>query len=74
MRAVALVVAVLTTMMGRPDAEAAEARVTDFAFSCETPEGRKLKPKFGNVQGVFYTDLPAQREQLRGRVARRVLQ
>ena len=42
-------------LTGWSGAEAAEARITDFAFMCETPEGRKLKPKFGDVDGVFYT-------------------
>ena len=30
---------------------------------CETPEGLKLKPMFGDIDGVFYTDLPAQRQR-----------
>ena len=53
----------LAMTAGWSGAYAAEARITDFAFGCETPDGRKLKPKFGDVEGVFYTDIPAQREQ-----------
>ena len=42
--------------------EAAEARTVSFGFACTTPEGKALWPKFGDIDGVFYTDLPAQRE------------
>ena len=68
----ALVAALLAAMTGWLGAEAAEARITDFAFSCETPEGRKLKPKLGDVGGVFYTDLPAQRQQCLEAVKRKI--
>ena len=59
MRVLVALAAVLATMTAWSGAEAAEARITRFVFGCETPEGRKLKPKFGNIGGVFYTDLPA---------------
>ena len=65
-------VAALAAMTGWSGAEAAQARITDFAFSCETPEGRKLKPKFGDVGGVFYTDIPAQRQQCVEAVERKI--
>ena len=65
-------VAALAAMTGWSGAEAAQARITDFAFSCETPEGRKLKPKFGDVEGVFYTDIPAQRQQCVEAVKRKI--
>ena len=68
---VALVVALVATS-GWSDAQAAEARITDFAFGCETPEGRKLKPKLGDVEGVFYTDIPAQRQQCVEAVKRKI--
>ena len=70
--ALAAVFATMTVWSGAEAAEAAEARITDFAFSCETPEGRKLKPKFGDVGGVFYTDLPAQRQQCLEAVKRKI--
>ena len=72
MRALVALAAVLATMMGWSDSEAAEARITSFVFGCETPEGRKRKPKFGNVDGVFYTNLPAQREQCLEAVKRKI--
>ena len=62
MRFLVVLVAALAMMTGWSGAKSAEARITDFAFSCETPEGRRLKPKFGDVEGVFYTDIPAQRQ------------
>lgn len=43
-------------------APAAEADIGDFRFECRTPDGKRLKPKFGDVDGVFYSDLPGQRD------------
>lgn len=37
--------------------------IRSFQFSCETPGGRVLKPKFGDIAGASYADLPAQRQQ-----------
>ena len=59
--ALALVLAV--TMVLYRSAEAAEARIESFAFVCETPGGQALKPRHGDVAGVVFADLPAQREQ-----------
>ena len=53
-------------------AEAAEARIDDFAFACTTPEGQTLKPKFGDIEGVFYSDIPAQREQCLEAIKRKI--
>ena len=43
-------------------APAAEARIEDFRFECRAPDGKRLKPKFGDVDGVFFTGLPGQRD------------
>ena len=43
-------------------ASAAEARIEDFRFECRAPDGKRLKPKFGDVDGVFFTGLPGQRD------------
>ena len=72
MRTLVVLVATVAMLAGWSGAEAAEARITDFAFSCETPEGRKLKPKFGDVEGVFYTDIPGQRQQCVEAVKRKI--
>lgn len=73
MRAFAAVAALAAlATVWRADAEAAEARIGGFAFECVTPEGKRLKPKFGDIDGVFYTDLPYQREQCLATVARKI--
>ena len=43
-------------------APAAEASIEDFRFECRAPDGKRLKPKFGDVDGVFFTGLPGQRD------------
>ena len=43
---------------------AAEADIEGFEFECRFSDGTVLKPKFGDIKGVFYTDLPAQRKQI----------
>ena len=40
-----------------------EVQLNDYEFGCETPDGYLLKPKFGDIDGVFFTDMPAQRPQ-----------
>ena len=72
MRALTALVASLAMLAGWTSAEAAEARITKFVFGCETPDGRKLKPKFGDVGEAFYTDLPAQRQQCLDAVQRKI--
>ena len=37
--------------------------IRSFRFACEMPDGRVLKPKFGDIAGASYADLPAQRQQ-----------
>ena len=69
----ALAAAVAIAMLaGWTGAEAAEARITKFVFGCETPDGRRLKPKFGDVGEAFYTDLPGQRQQCLDAVQRKI--
>ena len=43
-------------------AQSAEARIEDFRFECRTPDGKRLKPKLGDVEGAYFTDLPGQRD------------
>ena len=62
MRVLAASAMALTVMMAWSGAEAAEARIDGFPFGCETPDGEMLKPKFGDVDGIFFADLPAQRK------------
>ena len=64
MKAVASMVAMLAvTMAWTSSAEATEAHIESFEFSCVTPDGQTLKPKLGDIGGAFYTGLPEQREQ-----------
>lgn len=70
--AAAAAAALAVTMVWSTGAEAAEARIADFEFECTTPEGQTLKPKFGDVGGVFYTDLPGQREQCLQAIERKI--
>lgn len=73
MRTHVVLAAVLAMVLaGWSSAEAGEARIESFVFGCETPDGKKLKPKFGDVDGVFYTDLPGQREQCLDAVERKI--
>ena len=72
MRTLTALVASLAMLAGWTSAEAAEARITGFVFSCETPEGRKLKPKLGDIDEAFYTDLPAQRQQCLEAIDRKI--
>ena len=74
MRIIALsaAVAMIAGAAAEPAAEAAEARIETFVFGCESPDGRRLKPKFGDIEGAVYPDLPAQREQCLSAVGRRI--
>ena len=62
MRALAASLVALATTFAWSAANAVDVRIEGYPFGCETPEGQLLKPKFGDVEGVFYTDLPAQRK------------
>ncbi len=72
---VMLIVGALTfaTVAGSTAAEADEAWIDSFAFACTTPEGETLKPKFGDIDGIFYPDLPAQREQCLETIQRKIV-
>ena len=53
---------------------AAEARIEGFEFECRAPDGKRLKPKFGDVDGTFFTDLPNQREDCIATVDRAIVE
>lgn len=44
------------------NAGAVDVRIQGFPFSCQLPSGEKLKPKFGDVDGAFFTGLPETRK------------
>ena len=70
----AVLLGVLTSPAFFSGAMAAEANIGDFPFECRTPDGKRLKPKYGDIEGVFYTDVPAQREACRATVQRLIAQ
>ncbi len=44
------------------NARAVEVPIYGYAFSCETPDGRELKPGLGDIDGIDFTSLPENRE------------
>ena len=52
--------------------QAAEARIGNFEFECRPPDGKRLKPKFGDVTGGLFIDLPGQRESCLATVDRKI--
>ena len=55
-----------------PSAGAAETLIEGFSFGCETSEGAILKPRHGDIEGMAYADLPAQRAQCLGTIDRKM--
>ena len=53
-------------------AEAMEVQIDDFVFGCETPGGEVLKPQFGDMNGVFYTEIRGQEKACEAAVKRRI--
>ena len=39
------------------DVHAGPVRIDDFKFGCETPTGQRLKPQFGDMDGMFYSEI-----------------
>ena len=52
----------LAAMMAWTHATAVDVHILGFRFDCTTPDGEVRKPKFGDVGGIFFTDLPKQRK------------
>ena len=70
--AFAAVAAGLVALAPWPGAEAAEAQIEGFSFGCETPGGEIVRPRHGNIEGVSYADLPAQRALCLGTIDRKI--
>ena len=63
MRGIAASVATaLLAMMIGSSAEAVDVQVEGFTFGCTTPDGEVRKPKFGDVDGMYFTNLPEERK------------
>ena len=67
--AAAAVLAVLSPWSG---AGAAETLIEGFSFGCETADGRIVRPRHGDIEGVAYADIPAQRAQCLGTIDRKI--
>ena len=61
-KTVSLVAALATVLFWGEDAWSVEVPIYGYAFSCETPDGRELKPGLGDIDGIAVTDLPENRE------------
>ena len=57
-----LAVALAAAISWTTNAGAADVQIQGFVFGCQLPSGERLKPKFGDVGGVFFTGLPERRE------------
>ena len=71
-RAFAVAAAVLAAATAWSGSEAAETHIEGFLFGCEARDGRFVKPRHGDVAGVSYTDMPAQRQQCLGTIDHRI--
>ncbi len=67
-RVLAAAAAAVVAMMLCAGAEAAEADIRSFSFACTTADGQIVKPRLGDIDGVTYTNLPAQRQQCLGTI------
>ena len=52
-------------------AHAAEVRIGDFEFSCKSG-GKTVKPKFGDIDGAFFHDMPGQYEACMETIQRKI--
>ena len=68
----ATVAAGLAVLAMWSSAGAAETLIEGFAFDCETPDGRVVKPRHGDIEGVSFTDLSTQRAQCLGTIDRKI--
>ena len=72
MRVLAALAAALAIAASWPGAEAAEVRIEGIPFACETADGRVVKPRHGDIDGLSFTDLPAQRQRCLDMVEHRI--
>ena len=56
-------IALSVTLLACVVSWAAEVQFDDYESGCETPDGQRLKPKFGDINCIFSTDVPTQRPQ-----------
>ena len=64
----------ILALAGFSAAWAAEERIEGFMFECRAPDGKKLKPEFGDVDGTLFIDLPNQRDDCIATVDRAIVE
>ena len=52
--------------------EAGEVRIGDFVFGCKTSDRQVRKPQFGDMNGVFYTEIRGQEKACEAAVKRMI--
>ncbi len=55
-RSVLLLAILLPAALGS-NVQAGPVRIDDFKFGCVTPAGQRLKPQFGDMDGMFYSEI-----------------
>ena len=58
----AAVTAVVAATVAWSSAGAVDVQIAGYPFGCKTSDGEVRKPKFGDVDGIFFTNLPAERK------------
>ena len=66
-----LCAAVMLAGFGAPS-HAAEVRIGDFEFSCKAKSGATVKPKFGDIDGAYFGDMPGQYEACMETIQRKI--
>ena len=53
-------------------AQAGPVRIDDFKFGCKTPSGQQLKPQFGDMDGMYYSEIEGNEDACDMAVKRRI--
>ena len=59
-------------MMAWTQATAEDVQILGFRFACTTPDGEVRKPKFGDVGGIYLTNLPQERKSCLEAIDRKI--
>ena len=62
MRILAVAAAAVAATVAWSSAGAVDVQIHGFEFGCVTPDGERRKPKFGDVDGIYFTNLPAEQK------------
>lgn len=70
-RSILLLAIVLPAALGSA-VQAGPVRIDGFEFGCETPAGQRLKPQFGDMDGMFYSEIAGNEDACVMAVKRRI--